>query len=202
MATFYLVRHGTNDWLGKGLAGRLPNVHLNELGRAEAERLAAVLARKNIHRIVSSPMERARETAQPLARELGLEVELLEAVTEVDFGEWTGRTLTELNSIPAWGRFNTFRSGTRIPKGESMIEVQQRMVLALETLRRTSPGQNIAIFSHGDPIRSALVYYLGMPLDLLVRLEVSPGSYSILTVEGWGAEILAINRLPASDPAT
>ena len=195
MATFYLVRHGSNDWLGKGLAGRLADVHLNAQGRDEAERVAEFLARKGIQRVISSPLERTRETAEPLARRLGLEVEISEAVLEVDFGDWNGRSLAELKEIREWGYFNTFRSGTRIPNGETIVEIQARMVVALERFRKETPEGNIAIFSHGDPIRAALVFYLGMPLDFLTRLEVSPGSCSILRLFDWGVEVLGINLL-------
>jgi broad specificity phosphatase PhoE len=196
MATFYLIRHGTNDWLGKGLAGRLPNVHLNAQGQAEAERLAETLAAKGIRRILSSPLERALETAAPLARKLDLKLEISEALLEVDFGDWTGRTLAELREMPQWSLFNSHRSGARIPNGESIIEVQSRMVLGLQGWQREDPAGAFALFSHGDPIRAALVYFLGMPLDLLTRLEVSPGSFSVARLEEWGQEILGINGLP------
>lgn len=196
MATFYLNRHGHNDWLGKGLAGRLPGVSLNAKGKSEAERLGTWLARRGIQRIVSSPLERARETADPLARLTGLPVEISEAILEVDFGDWNGALLSELNKDERWRHFNTFRSGTRIPNGEIVAEVQHRMVRALDGWARETPNGVFALFSHGDPIRAALTYYLGMPLDMLTRLEVSPGSANILRLEPWGPEVLAINYLP------
>jgi ribonuclease H / adenosylcobalamin/alpha-ribazole phosphatase len=196
MPLFYLVRHGSNDYLSKGLAGRLPGVCLNEKGRAEAAWVADVLLRAGIQRIISSPLERCHQTAEPLAKSLNLAVETSAEILEIDFGDWTGKTMAELKTSDHWARFNTYRSGTRPPNGESMIEVQARMIAFLEKLARQSPDQTIAIFSHGDPIRSVLTYYLGMPLDFLIRLEVSPGSYSVLRLEPWGAEILAINRLP------
>jgi probable phosphoglycerate mutase len=197
MATFYLIRHGTNDWLGRGLAGRLPEVHLNEQGRAEAEALARALERKGIQRILSSPLERARETAEPLARLLGLPTEISEALLEVDFGDWNGAFLADLQTSRDWGFFNTFRSGAQIPNVETMVRIQARMVGAIAQWRRDQPDGCFALFSHGDPIRSVLSYYLGMPLDFLTRIEVSPGSISELRLEEWGAEILRVNTLPA-----
>lgn len=196
MPTFFLIRHGNNDYLGKALAGRLPNVHLNEKGRAEAVRLADVLADKSITRIISSPLDRARETADPLAQKLRLKLEISEAVNEVDFGDWNGAAMKELESDPLWSRYNSQRSTTRIPNGELIVEIQQRFVAELEKLRLSDPGSTIAIFSHGDPIRSALCYYLGLPLDFLQRFEVSPGSYSILRLEEWGPQVLNINCVP------
>jgi probable phosphoglycerate mutase len=198
MALFYLIRHGSNDYLGKGLAGRLPDVHLNAQGKAEADHLAAALTEAGITRILSSPLERTRETAEPLSRRLKLPVETCEEVMEVDFGEWNGAELNALQGNAHWARYNVYRSGTRIPNGELVIEIQSRFVRKLELLRKADPAGVIAIFSHGDPIRSALCYYLGIPLDFLHRFEISPASYSVLKLEDWGPEVLNINRLPGT----
>jgi len=197
MALFYLVRHGNNDFLGKILAGRLPRVSLNDDGRSEATWIANILSRCRVQRIISSPLERCLETAAPLAQRLSLPVEVSSEILEVDFGDWTGAKMEELKTYEQWARFNTYRSGTRPPNGESVTEVQARMVGFLEKLSRQLPSQTFAIFSHGDPIRAVLCYYLGMPLDFLTRLEVSPGSYSVLRLEPWGVEVLVINRLPS-----
>jgi broad specificity phosphatase PhoE len=196
MALFYLVRHGSNDYLAKGLAGRLPGVHLNEQGRAEANRLAHSLASASIRKIISSPLERARETAEPLASKLGLPIEFSDDVLEVDFGRWNGALLQDLQSDPLWARYNSYRSGTCIPEGELILQIQNRFVTKLEQLRASNPEGITAIFSHGDPIRSALCYYLGIPLDFLQRFEVSPGSFSVLLLEPWGPKVLSINSIP------
>ena len=196
MSDFYLIRHGSNDYLGRALAGRLPAVHLNEQGKQEAENLAATLATQGIQRIISSPLERALETANPLANHLGLNIEVSREILEIDFGDWTGQTMRELESSPAWSHFNSYRSGSRIPNGETMLEAQSRMVAFIEALRCSAKNETIALFSHGDPIKSVFAYYLGVPLDLFTRIEISPGSYSILRLEDWAPQILAINRLP------
>src|SRR5512138_3725230 len=96
---FYVVRHASNDWLGRGIAGRQAGVHLNDLGRLEANRLAARLEREGLRRIFSSPLERSLETAQPVAAKAGLEVQVLEDLQEVDFGDWTGCSTTELDKL-------------------------------------------------------------------------------------------------------
>lgn len=193
---FYLVRHGSNDYLVKALlAGRRPNVHLNEQGRAEAERLAATLAAAGIQRIFSSPLERAVQTAEPTAKRLGLEIEIAREIHEIDFGDWTGKSVRDLEHDPAWKSFNAHRSGTRIPNGETMLEAQSRMVAFLQKLQRESSNQTVALFSHGDPIKSVFAYYLGIPLDLFTRVEISPGSHSVLRLNSWGPQILAVNRL-------
>ena len=158
MATFYLVRHGSNDYLGRGLAGRLPDIHLNAEGKAQGEALAAALESRGIQRILSSPLDRTRETAEPLARALNLPVEISEEILEVDFGDWNGSALNDLQKDQRWADYNLYRSGTRIPNGELVIEIQARMVRKLESLRAARCDASIAIFSHGDPIRSALCY--------------------------------------------
>lgn len=196
MPLFYFVRHGTNDYIGKGLAGRLPSVHLNDQGRLEGERISGLLATCGIHRIISSPLERARETAEPLARRLNLPVEISDQIHEIDFGDWTGKSLQELDPSEHWIRFNRHRSGTRVPNGESMLEVQARMIRFLENLLRSGAPGPIALFSHGDPIKLVFAYYLGVPLDLFTRIEISTGSCSILHLDAHGPQILAINRLP------
>jgi broad specificity phosphatase PhoE len=196
MAFFYLVRHGLNDVLGKALAARLPNIHLNAPGREEARRTAEALRGKGITRVISSPMERAKETAGALAERLGVRVEIEEAVNEIAFGDWSGKPMSELESLPGWKLFNSYRSGTRIPNGELMIETQSRVIRLLEHLRTNESNGTFAIFSHGDPIKLAIAYYLGVPLDLFTRIEISPGSYSVLRLEEWGPQILAVNVCP------
>lgn len=193
MALFYLIRHGTNDVLAHSIAGRNPGVHLNESGRQQAGEIAEVLASNKISRIVSSPLDRARETAEPLATRLGLQVFLSDRVNEVDFGDWTGLTMKTLDALPEWKRWNVFRSGVRIPKGETIAEVQSRMIAEMQDLQRDHPDDVVAIFSHGDPIRTALAYWLGISLDSLLKFEVATASISIVALGDWGAVVKGIN---------
>ena len=197
--TFYLIRHGTNDLVGRTLASRMPGVHLNDHGRAQAERLAERLAAAPIRAVYSSPLERARETAQPLAVRLGRTVEIEPAINELDFGDWTGRAVADLNrgGAPGWEPFNTFRSSTRAPGGEHMAEAQLRMVIALERLRARHPGQHVALVGHADPIRATLAYFLGAPLDFMLRIEISPASVSVLELADWGPRVLCVNQANA-----
>ncbi|HEX5222226.1 MAG TPA: histidine phosphatase family protein [Verrucomicrobiae bacterium] len=195
MTTFYLVRHASNDLLPHTLAGRMPGVHLNEKGRREAERLADRLAPVPVHQIFSSPLERAKETANPLAKRLGLKMEVAEALNEIDFGDWTGKRLAELDCLERWRRWNCCRGTARIPNGETMLEVQNRMVDALTLWRQRFPDETIALFGHGDPIRATLLYFAGMPPDFIHRLEVSPAGVSIVELDDWAVRVRAINRL-------
>ncbi len=194
MTTIYLIRHGENDFVGHAIAGRSPGVHLNALGRKQAEQLAEHLATFPIRHLVSSPLERARETAEPLVQKLGVQLDISPALLEIDFGEWMGKTFAALERREDWRQWNAFRSGGRTPAGESMLQVQGRVVGEIERLRRQWPDEHIALFSHGDPIRSAVMYYLGMPLDLLHRLEVSTASLSVLAIDNWQVRLLCFNR--------
>jgi len=168
-------------------------VHLNGNGRAQAERMADRLASLSITKIFSSPMERAVETAEPLAARLGAKVEIHEAFNELNFGGWTGRTFSELETIEQWKQWNSYRLGIRPPNGEMMLEVQTRFVAAIERLREHLAKERIAIFSHGDPLKSVLMYYLGMPVDHFLRLDISVASFSILCLADWGARVEGFN---------
>lgn len=168
-------------------------MRLNEEGRAQAEGLAARLSSAPLRAVYSSPLERALETAAPLARALGLEVRVSGALNELDFGEWTGRTFSELEREPGWRRFNSFRSGTRIPGGELMAEAQARFVAEMGRLRERHAGEALALVSHADPIRAAVAHYAGIPLDLFLRVEVSPASVSVVEVGEYGPRIISVN---------
>src|SRR3954467_15810313 len=151
--TLFLVRHADNDLVGHTLAGRTP-VHLNATGRDQAIRLAAKLATYSITRIFSSPLERALETAEPLASRLRLKIQINDAFNELNFGGWTGHKFAELEGQELWRQWNGYRLGIRAPNGEMMIEVQTRFVTEIERLRRELPDETIAVFSHGDPLKS------------------------------------------------
>jgi probable phosphoglycerate mutase len=193
MTTLLLIRHALNDLVDQAIAGWRPGTHLNAVGRAQAARLAEVLAEAPLRALYSSPLERARETAAPLAARLGLAVTTDTELGEIDFGDWTGRSLAELAADERWRAFNSLRSLTRVPGGELMIETQARMITALERLRARHPAEMIAVFSHGDPIRAALAYYLGLHLDLFQRFEISPASVSLVEFKDNGPLIQGLN---------
>lgn len=193
MTTFLLIRHATNDTVGKSIPGRTAGVHLNEEGKAQAAALAVRLSRVPMTAIYSSPLERARETAEPMARQFNLEVQFSEGINELQFGAWMGRELEQLAPEPKWQQFNAFRSGTRIPGGELMLEAQARIVAELERLREQHPNETIAIVSHGDLIKAAIAHYAGIHLDLFQRIEISPASVSIIAVDDNGPRILKVN---------
>ena len=196
MTTFYLIRHGEKDADDQVMVGRTDGIHLTARGRRQADAIASTLRDVSIAHVVSSPRERARETAEPLAQAHGLHVEVRPAFEELHFGDWTGKTLTELAAVPEWTAFNAFRSAGQPPDGERMITVQDRVVGEMLKLRTEFPNRAVAIVSHGDPIRAALNYFLGSPLDLFHRIEISIGSISVVTLSDREVRILRLNEVP------
>ncbi len=194
-ATILLIRHASVNPIGKMIAGRGKGVHLNQKGRTEAAQMIHRLADLELTSIYSSPMERAQETAAPLAGARSLEVTVREEFTEIDFGDWTGKTFAELEQLPEWKRFNACRSLGRIPGGESMLEVIQRMVRGVEAIVRDHPSGTTAVFSHCDPIRAALAHYAGVNLDGMLKLAVAPASVSAVKMDSCGTRILTLNHI-------
>jgi probable phosphoglycerate mutase len=171
----------------------MPGVHLNDEGRQQAEDLAHRLEAIQLDAIYSSPLERAFETAEPIAQRHGLGITRLESLNEIDFGDWTWKGLDELHADELWQRFNTFRSGMRIPGGERIVEVQARMVVELLRLCEKHPDQTVAIVGHGDPIRALISFYLGNPLDHMLRFVVDPASVSIIELDQFSSRLLLMN---------
>lgn len=193
MTKFLLIRHATTAAVGKKLSGRVPGVHLDEPGRAQAQLLARHLKGQPLAAIYSSPLERAVETATPLANALKLTCALEEDFLEIDFGAWTDRSFPELELDADFKRFNSFRSGTRIPGGETMQEAQSRMLRGLEKLAFSHPGETVAVVSHSDMIKSAIAFYAGIHLDMFQRIEISPASVSVIEVYDDFAKIMLLN---------
>jgi probable phosphomutase (TIGR03848 family) len=188
-----LIRHARCDETGRRLHGRAPGVRLNGDGERDARDLAARLAGEQLAAVYTSPVERARQTAGPIAGRHQLVPVQVDAFTEIDFGGWTGRTLEDLQSDEEWAAFNSLRSVTRAPAGELMLETQQRAVSALLNLRQRHQHQVFAIVSHADVLRAIIAYVLGMPLDHLLRLEIAPASVSVVHFHGRWPQLLHLN---------
>lgn len=198
MIRILLIRHGNTDLLGRVLYGRMPEIHLNSEGEAQALRLARELkARYEISEVVSSPLERAMETARPIAESQNSAVTIDEGLNELDFGSWMGMPFAELLHSDQWKQYNQFRAITNPPGGESMLEVQARAWRSLQTIvaRHGSAGEaTVAVVTHGDVVRALLMLLLGMPVDHVHRLEVAPGSVSELLLYGGEPLIRRINQ--------
>ena len=206
MPLLLLVRHGENNYVKTHrLAGRQPGVHLNKKGRKQAKKVAKFLKGAAIKAIYTSPMERAQETAQPIAKELDLKPIIREGLLETDIGDWTGKKLKKLSKLKEWKVVQGAPSLLRFPGGESFAQTQHRIVLELEDLcKQHEPNDILVCVSHADPIKLAVAYYLNLGLDSFQRLVVAPASISAIFVGEMGSHLLTLNydlgfTLPKSD---
>lgn len=197
MVTLLLLRHAPHSDVGEVLSGRLPGARLGESGRRLAARLGARVAREAPVALLSSPQERARETAKLVGAACGLETQTEIALDEIDFGAaWTGRRFADLAGEPAWQRWNAERAASRPPGGESMGEAQARMLAWMATLPSRFADGTVAVVSHADVIKAALFGVLGLTLDVHWRLEIAPASVSAVRL-GRGssdARVLLVNE--------
>jgi probable phosphoglycerate mutase len=195
-----LVRHGAHDLAGVALAGRMPTVGLNAQGRAQVEALAGALAAGAINALYSSPQRRTRETAAVLAQRLQLAVQDAPEFDEIDFGEWTGRSLNQLAADSAgWREWVERRAQATPPAGESFTKVRQRVLQGAERLRRAHPAEGVLVVSHADVIKALLATHLNMSLNDLERFDIDCATFSVIDMgEGW-AKVRCMNcpRLPA-----
>ena len=194
--TIYFVRHGAHDRLDHILCGRMPGVLLSEAGHDQARRVADRLSREPIAAIHVSPMERAQQTAEPLAGRLALQPVVAEDLNEIDFGEWTGLAFEEVRRHPAWETWNRERSRTRAPGGESLGEAQERVTRWISSACLAHPDALVAAVCHADIIKAAVCDVLGLSLDHHYRLEVEPGSISALRMDERGARLRSLNEAP------
>jgi len=195
MTVILLVRHGENEWVKKGrLAGWIPGVHLNEKGQEQAVNAAARLAHIAITAVYSSPVTRCLETARPIADIFDLPIQPLEAIGEVRYGKWEGKKIKKLAKKPEWYIVQHFPSRHHFPAGESLREVQNRAVTALEALSQQHEKETIVVVSHADVIKMVLAHYLGVHLDLFQRIVISPASVSVIELTPKGmVRILRLN---------
>jgi probable phosphoglycerate mutase len=186
MAIFFLVRHGQNDMVGKKLAGRLPGVHLNSQGQSQARRLAAELAELPIKAVYASPLERAQETAEPIARIHDLPVLTNEGLIEIDYGLWEGKSIKQLRRLKLWRNVQEAPDGFCFPDGETFNEAQSRIAQTLQTLNQGYAENDLIVcVSHCDVIRLAVAFFLQMPLNAFQRLHIHIASVTELhLVEG------------------
>jgi probable phosphomutase (TIGR03848 family) len=195
MPIFLLIRHGENDYVKKGLmAGRLPGVHLNKKGHEQAIAVAERLAGAPVKAVYSSPLERAIETAEPISRVLSLPVITRSGLIEIDVGEWQDQSLKQLNRGKLWKIVSNAPSRMQFPGGETFAEAQIRICNEIDSLSREhEPKDLIICVSHADPIRLAVAYFVGLPLDLFQRLYIAPASFTVLDIRDGGSRLLTLN---------
>ncbi len=196
MTLFHLVRHGEHALQNRMIAGRTTGIGLSPKGRAEAAAVAERLIVEKVGALYASPLDRARETASILASRLDLPVAIRDDLIELDFGEWTGLTFEQVRTDERWLPWQSCRSIASIPGGESWRQVQDRAVRALFDIRRSHPNETVVLVSHGDVIRAALLFALGMPLDFYNRIEVATGSISTVRIDDKGVRVPALNERP------
>jgi probable phosphomutase (TIGR03848 family) len=196
---FLLVRHGLTPTTGKILPGRAPGLHLADTGQSQANAAAERIAVLNrVDAIYASPLERARETAAPIAKAKGLKVQIDKGLLECDFGEWTGAELKKLMKLPEWGTVIRAPSTFRFPGGESFNEMQVRIVSAIDRLRDAHKGGVVVCVSHADPIKAAVAHAMGTHIDLFQRIVISPCSVTAIAYSPGGPVVLTVNSTGGS----
>jgi len=197
VTVFHLVRHAEHGLLGRVLAGRMPGVSLSGRGQEQAQALAKFFSAHTIAAVISSPLDRAQQTAAPIAGALGLAVTTDAALNEIDFGAWTGMTFAALHDRAEWTAWNNFRGTAATPGGETMLQALSRALATLVCLRCAHPDGEVVLVSHQDVLRAILAHCLGMPLDLLHRIELAPASRSVLQFfENGDMRVYGVNLPP------
>jgi probable phosphoglycerate mutase len=189
-----MVRHGKTPSTGKLLPGRAKGLHLSDTGIQEALVVADRLSKiKKVAAIYASPLERARETAAPIAKALKQKVIINKGLLECDFGDWTGEELAKLMKLPEWSNVQRAPSTFRFPKGESFTEMQTRMVSTLDDLREKHSGGVVICVSHADPIKAAVAHAMGTHIDLFQRIVISTCSVTAVSYSSFGPVVLTVN---------
>lgn len=201
MSLLLLIRHGENDYSKTGrLAGRMPDVHLNEKGRKQAEALAKALGNAPLAAVYSSPLERAMETALPIAQARGLQVIPEPGLMEANVGDWQGKSVRRLALTKYWRVVQNAPSRARHPGGESFAEVQVRIASTLDRICSQHKDRAIiACVFHSDPIKLAVAHYIGLPLDHFQRIGCDTASVTMLAVGPSTAHLVWLNRRPPFD---
>lgn len=188
-----LIRHAITDLTSKQLVGRRPGVHLSARGHEQAAHLVEFLSGIPIAAIYSSPLERAVETAAPLAADRQIEVRQDSGLSEVDYGDWAGQEFKQLRRTDLWKRVQLRPADARFPGGEAVREAQARIVGSLETIANSHARETVAVFSHSDMIKFAVAHLMGTHLDMFQRLAVSPASVTAVSLGGSAPALLKLN---------
>ncbi|WP_018296438.1 histidine phosphatase family protein [Corynebacterium lubricantis] len=186
-----LVRHGVTPTTGQVLPGRAPGLHLSAKGVEQAEEVATRIDR--IDAIYSSPLERTQETALPLARRHSVPVLIDDCLIECEFGTWTGAKLADLAKLPEWKTVQQSPEEFRFPGGESFVEMQERMGTGLRRIAAKHPGEVVACFSHADPIKAAVTWLEGTPLNDFQKVAIDPASITVARIGAGGTEVVSRN---------
>ena len=191
-----LVRHGLTPTTGVKLPGRARGLHLSDEGRRQAEAAATRIAKiPKLVAIYSSPLERARETAQIIAKARQMAVRIERGLLELDIGKWTGMAIKDAVAKPEWKIIQQHPSGFRFEGGESFTEMQARITGAIARIVARHPGRIVVAVSHADPIKAAVAHALGTPLDLFQRIMIGTASITAIAYQPSGAAVLTVNSM-------
>jgi ribonuclease H / adenosylcobalamin/alpha-ribazole phosphatase len=193
-ATILLVRHAAHSQLGRVLSGRIGDVPLSAAGRVQAQRLARRLGSEQLDAVHTSPVRRARETAQALASVANVAEDVAVSLDEVDFGAWSGKPFADLDDDPLWHAWNSRRSETVPPGGEPMRAVEQRILAYMRNVARQASGRVVAMVSHADVIRAGVAGILGLSLDRILSFDVDPASVTRIIAGHWGERVVSLNE--------
>ncbi|NKQ52107.1 MSMEG_4193 family putative phosphomutase [Amycolatopsis sp. K13G38] len=199
MATVILLRHGRSSANGSGvLAGRMPKVGLDETGRTQAKALLDRLAKVPLAEAVVSPLLRCKQTLAPLLDDRGIERTVEPRLSEVDYGDWTGRELKTLVKEPLWRVVQAHPSAAVFPGGEGLAGMQARAVAAIREhdARITAAHGDHAVWvvcSHGDVLKAIVADALGQHLDSFQRIVVDPASVSVVRYTETRPFVLRVN---------
>ena len=194
MTILLLIRHASNDFVKEGrLAGWLPEVHLNAQGQREADALARHLNHVAISAIYSSPLDRCMETATAVALCQKLPIHVRDELGEFRSGDWQGKKVDELKDTDTWKQLQSQPSGVRLPNGETIDEVQKRMTAMIDAIIKQHPNEVVAVFSHADPLKATIAYYLKMNLNDFQRIVISPASVTVFFFGENGAHLFKLN---------
>jgi broad specificity phosphatase PhoE len=193
MTRLLLIRHAETELTATVLLGRTPGVHLSQNGAEQSRRLQNFIP-SDLSKIVSSPIERASETAAIATSGRGLNTIIDQAFNELDYGTWSGMRFEDLERIEEWKMFNRNRESQRAPCGENLCDVKHRIIHGIERLIIDYRNESVAIFTHGDVIRTALSHFAGAPLACFDRFRIDPASLSEVEIFSDGQpRIVSVN---------
>ena len=198
MAILILVRHVEHVLQNEVLLGRTHDAPFTERGKEQLALVAESLRHEHVTAIHSSPRRRALDTAAAIAANHEMPVEMREELDELNYGEWSGRRIHELARDPQWRRWNKRRSAWRPPNGESMRDLQARMLRYAAEVGGADSADTIVAVTHAEPIRVLLLYVAGIPIDDFMRIDVDPGGVTrIKLVSDAGQPQLRLEAIPA-----
>lgn len=196
MPTILLVRHGETDWNRSGRIMGIRPVPLNQNGLTQSARLALQLTTLPAPALYSSPVSRARQTADILASTLHVPVIEEPGLSEIGVGEWEGRYWNEFDGDPARVNFYRLPQEARAPGGETLGEVQQRAVAAVERVMSRMDNTSAILVSHADIIRTIVAHYLETDLQTMRHMQIGHASVTAISITGLSGTLLCLNSLP------